>query len=471
MNRRTAIKAGGLGVLAGTGLFGGYWFLPPGPSRVIEPVDVLARRLYSGLDAAQRADTCVSYDHPLRQYHNRGVWGGGREVFFGFSREQRGILTDLMYAGLSAEGRRRLPKEDVTQWVGVNGLRVLICGDPMSPPYQVILTGVHLNLRLGGKSAEGAAFGGPQVYGDQRGDEQVGLPGNVYRDQFLIGQRLLRSLDDGRRKHAVLEEAPVQTQVELQGRHGSFQGIPVAELTPESKAVARELVERILSTYEPGDVAYARECLVANGGLDALSLSYYQHGQDGNIPEAQVFRLEGPAAVFYFRGYPHVHAFLNVAMDGDAPLSVGEPLGRNPAGLDRAGVKALFETALRVEAGADLAYYDEGSVAGRLRPGLIRSGDIYSLESWQERVEVIGVRGSNLSTRLQAGLREQRIELDNKKTYTVATTAHIASDSKQKLGRIETRRPGPMLRDLIVAYLRTHGFMSEQPARTAATTS
>jgi hypothetical protein len=471
MNRRTAIKAGGLGVLAGTGLFGGYWFLPPEASRVIEPVDVLARRLYTSLDAAQRADTCVSYDHPLRQYHNRGVWGGGREVFPGFSREQRGILTDLMHAGLSEEGRRRLPQEDVTRWVGVNGMRVLICGDPTSPPYQVILSGVHLNLRLGGKSAEGAAFGGPQVYGDQRGDERVGLPGNVYRDQFLIGQRLLRSLDDGRRKHAVLEEAPVQTQIELQGRHGSFQGIPVAELTSESKAVTRELVERILSTYEPGDVAFARECLVANGGLDALSLSYYQHGQDGNIPEAQVFRLEGPAAVFYFRGYPHVHAFLNVAMDGDAPLSVGEPLGRNPAWLDRAGVKALFETALRAETGSDLAYYDEGSVAGRLRPGLIRSGDIYSLESWQESVEVVKVRGSNLSARLQAGLREHRIELDDKKTYTVATTTHIASDSKEKLGRIDTRQPGPMLRDLTVAYLRTHGFMSEQPVRTVSTTS
>ena len=132
------------------------------------------------------------------------------------------------------------------------------------------------------------------------------------------------------------KKLPSRQQIELQGRHGSFPGIPVAELAPEGKALARELVERILSTYPPDDVAYARECLAANGGLDALFLSYYQHGEDGEIPEAQVFRLEGPAAVFYFRGYPHVHAFLNVAMDGDAPLSVGEPLGNNPAWLDRA---------------------------------------------------------------------------------------------------------------------------------------
>src|SRR5438876_55522 len=102
MNRRTAIK---LGITAGSGLFGGYWLLPPWPSRKLESVDALARRLYTSLDDAQRAETCVSYDHPMRQYHNRGVGGGGREVLFGFTREQRGMLTDLLYAGLSEEGR------------------------------------------------------------------------------------------------------------------------------------------------------------------------------------------------------------------------------------------------------------------------------------------------------------------------------------------------------------------------------
>src|SRR6267142_7186865 len=112
MNRRTALKVGAsLGVLAGTGLYGGYRLLPPGRSRTLESVDALARRFFAGLDQEQRAETCVGYDHPLRQYHNRGVWGGGRSILFGFNREQRGILTDLLYSGLSAEGRGRVPEE------------------------------------------------------------------------------------------------------------------------------------------------------------------------------------------------------------------------------------------------------------------------------------------------------------------------------------------------------------------------
>jgi hypothetical protein len=67
-------------------------------------VDALAQRLFASLDAEQRAETCVPYDHPLRQYHNRGVMGGGRDILFGFSRNQRKILTDLMYAGCPKMG-------------------------------------------------------------------------------------------------------------------------------------------------------------------------------------------------------------------------------------------------------------------------------------------------------------------------------------------------------------------------------
>ena len=125
-------------------------------------------------------------------------------------------------------------------------------------------------------------------------------------------------------------------------------------------------------------------------------------------------------------------------------------------------MKALFESALRAQTGADLAYYDRSSVAGRLRPGLIRSGDIYSLESWQESVEVVEVRGSNLSTVLLAALRERGIASNPAKTYSVVTTTFVASEPSGILGRIDSRRPGPMLRDLTADYLRAYGFLSSR---------
>ena len=50
---------------------------------------------------------------------------------------------------------------------------------------------------------------------------------------------------------------------------------------------------------------------------------------------SQIFRLEGPAAVFHYRGEPHLHALFNVGMNGEQPLSVGEVVAENPSALDR----------------------------------------------------------------------------------------------------------------------------------------
>jgi hypothetical protein len=459
MDRRTFLKLGaGASAVAGAGLYGRYRLLPPSPSQPLESVDALAQRLYAGLDDEQRAACCVEYDHPLRQYHNRGVWGGGSSVLTAFDRGQRSNLADLFYAGLSAAGRARIPEEYFTRWLGVHSLRVLICGDPTAPPYQILLTGGHLNLRLGGACREGVAFGGPQVYGDQRGNGRVGLPGNLYREQFLLAQRLLSGLDDGRRRAATLPEAPPQTEVEVRGRSSTPPGVPIGELAAESKALAGELVGSILSTWPEREVEYARECLAANGGIEALAFSTYEHGEDGLIPAAQVFRLEGPAAVFHFRGHPHVHAFVNVAMDGDAPLSVGEPLGTNPAPLEGEGVRALFERALRAETRSELAFYPRESVVGRLRAGPIRSGDIYSLESWQDASVVASIRGARLGPGLRAALESGGGHVEPERIYSVATTRYAADELQSELGRIEARRAGPRVRDLAIAHLRAHPF-------------
>jgi hypothetical protein len=460
MNRRTLLKMGStVGALLAAGAYGRYRFLPPSWSRSPASVDELAQRLFASLEPETRAEVCVEYDHPLRQYHNRGIWGGGLSIYADrFTREQRGLLTDLLYAGLSEQGRERVPNEFYVQFGGVQLMNVLLCGDPSSPPYQLILSGPHLNLRLGGKSREGVAFGGPQVYGDQRGDERHGLPGNIYRFQLQISQRLFRNLAPSQQKETLLETAPIQTQIELLGRAGTFPGTPVASFTPESRSIVRELVDAILSTYRPSDVAYAWDCIEQNGGLDALFLSYYADGEVEKSGEYQIFRLEGPAAVFYFRGAPHVHAFVNVAMDGDAPLSVGEALGDNPAVLEGAEVKGLFERVLRAQVGAELAYYDAEAVVGRLRKGSIRTGDIYNLESWQDHVAVALVKGSNLASSLAEPLHAGGTRIDPDRLYAIATTGEVVSESPEKLGKIESSRRGAMLREASIAYLRKHGF-------------
>ena len=460
--RRQVLKWGvGAGAVAGLGL-AGRALIPPSPSSRLEPVADLAARLYQSLDEDERAGACFDYDHPLRQYHNRGVDTGGHWAVL-LGRESRRLLVDLVHAGLSEAGRERLTEQFYFRLPGIHATRLAIFGEPGRGHSQVLVTGPHLNLRLGGKNREGVAFGGPQVYGDQRGNEEVGLPGNVYRYQLELGQRLVASLTTAERRAARHDRAPVQTLIDVQGRTGVFDGLAVAGLSATSRGLAHDMVAGILDTYAEEDAGYAWECLERNGGVDALHMADYdrdhQPGRHVAGGPSQIIRLEGPAAVFHYRGEPHLHAFLNVAMDGEQPLSVGEVIGVNPAAMDAMGVKRWFEDVMQVHTRADIAYYDLESVAGRLRAGPVRTGDIYNLESWRNDVVVVEIEGADLAEPIVGAFRARGDTVNPGNTYRIATESYLASQrADELLGRIKTEEPGPMLRDLAIEHGRQHGF-------------
>jgi hypothetical protein len=467
IDRRRLLKAGiGVGALAGVGALGRYAIVALPVSKELASVDELAVRIFEGLDEESRARAFVPYDHPLRQYYNRGLWAGGLRVHAAsLDWAGRRALTDLMHAGLSEVGRTRVPQQDSTAWGGVNFMQLLFCGDPRMGPYQVLLSGVHLNLRLGGRSREGIAFGGPQVYGDQRGNGRVGLPGNTYRYQLEAAHRLFESMTSVERAAARVEQAPAQTNIGLQGSAGRFDGVPIAELAPASRKLAREVVAGILSTYADEDAAYALECVDRNGGIEALHVADYdidyQGGRRTGDGPSQIFPLEGPAAVFHFRGEPHLHAFLHVALDGEQPLSLGEIVGENPATLEGEDLRAFFETAMRTQAEADVALYPSGGVVGRLRAGTVRTGDIWVAESWIDELAVAEVKGADLAPPLVAALRARSVTPQPASTYRVATTGYLArKDARAHLGRIGAVRSLGLLRDALAAHAKAHGFSS-----------
>lgn len=457
INRRRLLQwTGAAGAAAVAGRF---VLMPPSPSRSLASVDELAKRLHASFDDETRSVTCVEYDHPLRQLHNRGVATGGMRVWWNLDWGQCQLVVDLLHAGLSEVGRERVPKQYFLNWPGVHVLNVLFCGDPANPPYQVMLSGPHLNLRLGGTCREGVAFGGPQIYGDQRGDLKQGLPGNVYRYQWELASELFESLSPGDQERAACGEEPVQTLIEYRGRFGELPGAPLAEAGDGAKRRAAQLVDAILENYPREGADYARACLDANGGVGGLSVSHYRRGEAGRVWPYQIFRLEGPAAVFHYRGHPHLHAFMNVGMDATSPLSVGEALGENPTPLDGASVAAFFEEVLKSSEDTDVAYYPLESVAGRLRTGLIRSGDLYNLESWGNEIATVEVDGKGMRPSLVEALKLQGIDPNPGRTYTVATTGYVANSlATRDLGRVLANRRGVLLRDAAVAYVENHGF-------------
>jgi hypothetical protein len=461
MDRRRLLKLGmGAGALLGLGVWARNRYLPPPVSATLGGVDDLARALHDSLSDEARARACVPYDHPLRQFHNRGLWTGGLPVDAGtLTWEQRSLLTDLFHAGLSPAGRQRIPEQFFLSWPGVHGCDLLFCGVPGDTHWQVLLTGPHLNLRIGGANAEGVAFGGPQVYGDQRGDGRQGIPGNLYRGQFQSALALLSGLDADQRRRALLPRSPQQERVEVRGRSAALPGVAVGELDAPAQARARALVADMLSPWPEHDVAYAWQCLEANGGVVALHASWYEDGIVAASGEPQIFRLEGPAAVLHFHGAPHVHALVNIAMDGEHPLSVGELLGHNPVAREGSAVSRLFERALADQPGVDLAFFHEDSVAGQLRAGPVRAGDIWALETYGERACRLEIPGRLLADTLQARLSARGEPVDPDRRYVVATTGFVADEfADERLGQIASRESGPFLRELTVEHLRRVGF-------------
>ena len=65
----------------------------------------------------------------------------------------------------------------------------------------------------------------------------------------------------------------------------------------------------------------ALDCLKKQGGLEACTLTFYSDEDLGDDGVWDNWRLEGPSFVWYFRGTPHVHVWVNVADSADIPAN------------------------------------------------------------------------------------------------------------------------------------------------------
>ena len=467
MKRRRLLQFG----LLGTGFLGGGVFGGRLSRNDLQSPKAIAIELFESFSPELMDAFVVGYDHPMRQYHNRGVRGGGASIWgTDLTSDQVSLIIELMHAGMSADSnianqyymsREGQKKEG---WnppypaiIAIN--KMLFCGDPHDDNYQIIFSGAHLMLRVGGKNREGVAFGGPQVYGDQRGDGLPGLPGNVYRAHLDDGMDLYRALDREQRDVAVIETSPIQTQIEVQGRDGTFPGVPVAATSDYAKSVVAKLIGSTLKSYADADAAYAWQCIEHNGGVDSLHLSFYADSTYKDEVLYQTYRIEGPGTVFYFQGIPHVHGFFNVAMDAENPLSVGEVVGQNPTLLEGEGLKTLFETALIAEQKTDFGYYPVDSAVGRIRAGTVRTGDLYVAESWQNNAAQITVKGNGLGGEFGKQLSARGIDVQPERTYSVATSDYTAKNHLEKtFGNAELVSEGMPLGDLLINYVGKNGF-------------
>ena len=87
------------------------------------------------------------------------------------------------------------------------------------------------------------------------------------------------------------------------------------DLTADQKEQVQKTLQKLIEPYRQGDRDEVLACLKAQGGLDKCSLAFYTDEDLGDDKIFDNWRLEGPSFVWYFRGSPHVHVWVNVASD------------------------------------------------------------------------------------------------------------------------------------------------------------
>jgi hypothetical protein len=334
LSRRAFLKTVGVAAAGGVPLL---WATPradaaPSPRSAAETA---VKALYDLLTEEQRKEVCFDWNYQDRE---RGLlrtfvsnnWQISRHMIRSdfYTRKQQDLIHEIFQGLINPEWYGRFVqhlRDDTGGRVWGSAQSIALFGKPGDDKFEFVLTGRHLTLRADGNTEAHVAFGGPIFYGHQASRasgllEQNGHPGNVFWPQAVLANGVFKLLEPKQQEKALLPKSPQEADVHFQGAAGKFPGIAVKELAEEQKKELQKLLGSLVEPFRVEDQEEALECLKRQGGLDACNLAFYKDEDLGNDQVWDNWRVEGPAFVWYFRGYPHVHVWINVADDPSVKL-------------------------------------------------------------------------------------------------------------------------------------------------------
>jgi hypothetical protein len=234
-----------------------------------------------------------------------------------FTPDQQEIVRAIFKAVTNEEWYPKFLAQMKTDSGGFENYHVAIFGNPNTGKAEWVLTGRHTTMRAGGDPTENRAFGGPIFYGHApKFNEDPKHTGNVFWYQAKRANELFQMLDGKQRAQALLPTAPQESAISFRKPGEELPGIPIRTLTRDQKAHVWKVMHDILAPYRKSDVETVMQNVQASGGLDAMHLVFYKQDDLGNDGIWDIWRLEGPAFVWHFRGAPHVHTWVNVGRKG-----------------------------------------------------------------------------------------------------------------------------------------------------------
>ena len=287
--------------------------------------ETLVKSLYDSLNEDQRKALVFPFDHELRlKVDNNWHITKQRIGSDFFTADQREMVRQI-FMGLHSEEYAETVFNQVVHDSGKAGFgdcSVALFGEPGTGNFEFVLTGRHCTRRCDGDSVEGAAFGGPIFYGHaaEDFDEAPDHPGNAYWYQAKRANKVFEALDGKQREVALLgtsrKEQGYKT-VKLTGKAFGLPGIRMSDLSKDQRGLVKKTLADILAPYRQADVREAMK-LIQAGGFTNLHMAFYKNQDIGDDGVWDVWQIEGPNMICFFRGEPHVHAWINIKKQPDA---------------------------------------------------------------------------------------------------------------------------------------------------------
>jgi len=281
--------------------------------------ETLVTTFEKSLTAEHRKAICFPFDHPLRSKVDNNWHITDKTLKDFFTKDQQQMVREIFYGLHSPEYAETVWKQvehDSGKDGFYGGSSVALFGQPGSGKFEFVLTGRHCTRRCDGDSVEGAAFGGPIFYGHaaESFNEKADHKGNAYWFQALRANEVFKALNGKQREMALLgtsrDEDGTDT-VKLTGKNSGLPGIPLTELARDQKELVRKVLADLLAPFRKSDTEEAMKLIKANG-FDHLHMAFYKNQDIGDDKVWDVWQIEGPAMLWYFRGKPHVHVWVNI---------------------------------------------------------------------------------------------------------------------------------------------------------------
>jgi len=279
--------------------------------------ETLVATLFKSLTPDQKKVICFPFGHKLQSEVDNNWHITPIKIAQFFTPDQQAMVEEI-FKGLHnpdfVEKVMMHLKEDDK---GIGNYSVALFGEPGTGKFEFVLTGRHCTARCDGDSVEGAAFGGPVFYGHQAGPdftERPDHPGNIYWYQAKRANEVFAALDGKQRKLALLGDPRKEEKtatIALRPKD-KLDGLPVSEMSKDQRKLVSQVLADLLLPFRKKDVDEAMRYIKATGGVSALSMSFYQNLDLGADKVWDVWQLESPHMVWYFRGHPHVHTWVNI---------------------------------------------------------------------------------------------------------------------------------------------------------------